>query len=61
MKINSIIMEKVMREEKIWRVEEKLVDAFITESLQNLTRSRLLLNPHLNSLATLANSFAATL
>ena len=56
----TVIAEKVLRAEKIWRIEEKLIDSFITESLQNLTQARRMLEPYLDNLGTLAKKFSAS-
>lgn len=40
------VAEKVLKDEKIWRIEEKFLEGFITESLSNLSHCRKILGEH---------------
>jgi hypothetical protein len=58
LKLYVQVAEKVLTNEKIWRIEEKFLEGFITESLSNLSEGRRILGDYREDLYQIGKRFS---
>lgn len=58
LKLYVQVAEKVLRDERIWRIEEKFLEGFVTESLVNQAEGRRILGDYREGLYQLGKKFS---